>query len=48
MQLELTEKNVALLLDIVNKVNWSGEQIEIAYELKKKLSSAIAENKPAE
>lgn len=42
--IELTKDQVQLLFNLVNGVNWSGEQIENAYELKKVIKEAIDKN----
>jgi len=43
MTIELTNEEIQLLFNLINGVNWSGQQIEIAYELKKKVKEAIDE-----
>lgn len=43
MIIEFSKNEVQLLFNLINQVNWSGQQIEIAYELKNKIKKAIDE-----
>ena len=46
MQIEFTQEEIKMLLEIINGMNFQGGVIELIYPLKLKIKSALVEEKP--